>query len=250
MRHSILRVLSAVLVFRRARLRDAAVERAAAAGNAASGSAALIGEILSERNGMEEDLRVLTDEIGGRITGSPAYEAALQWGVEAFRRAGVESVRLESYDAAARWEAESATASGRGPLPVFAARRLLLARPFDPGRPDRAAGGRGRGTQGGLRQARGDGAGSDRSRPQQADEVARRPVRRVHGRPRDAGRRREERISAILLFSSRPRDLLYRHQVSLDGTVSALADGPGRARGRAEARRLLEKGRKITVSWS
>src|SRR5262249_57252140 len=75
------------------------------------GAAALIGEVLSARDRMEEDLRVLTDEIGGRVTGSPAYEAALQWGVEAFKRAGVDSVNLESYDAPARWEAESARAA-------------------------------------------------------------------------------------------------------------------------------------------
>jgi hypothetical protein len=61
-----------------------------------------MGEVLSQRNRMEEDLRVPTDEIGGRVTGSPGYEAALQWGVEAFRKAGVDSVKLESYDAPAR----------------------------------------------------------------------------------------------------------------------------------------------------
>src|ERR1700751_5004134 len=89
----------------------ARAQAASSAKSPASASAALIGEVLSPRNRMEEDLRVLTDEIGGRVTGSPAYEAALQWGIEAFRRAGVDSVKLESYDAPARWEAESATAA-------------------------------------------------------------------------------------------------------------------------------------------
>src|SRR6266851_8606274 len=70
---------------------------AAPPGREDAGSAALIGEVLSPRSRMEEDLRVLTDEIGGRVTGSPAYEEALRWGVEALRRAGVDSVRLEAY---------------------------------------------------------------------------------------------------------------------------------------------------------
>ena len=56
------------------------------------------------------DLRVLTDEIGGRVTGSAGYEKALQWGVEAFRRAGVDSVKLEAYPVAG----EMGRRSGRG----------------------------------------------------------------------------------------------------------------------------------------
>src|SRR6266542_3423646 len=71
-----------------------------------AGPAALIGEVLSPRSGMEENLRVLTDEIGGRVTGSPAYEEALRWSVEIFRRAGVDSVHLEAYDAPAKWAAQ------------------------------------------------------------------------------------------------------------------------------------------------
>jgi hypothetical protein len=71
----------------------------------------LVGEVLAQRNRMEGHLRVLSAEIGGRVTGSLGYEAALRWGVEAFRKAGVDSVKLESYDAPARWEAQSATAA-------------------------------------------------------------------------------------------------------------------------------------------
>src|ERR1700692_686041 len=38
---------------------------------------------------MQENLRRLTDEIGGRVTGSPAMERAVQWATSAFRAAGV-----------------------------------------------------------------------------------------------------------------------------------------------------------------
>ncbi len=47
-------------------------------------------EVLSTRSRMAEDLQTLCDEIGGRATGSRAYEAALEWGKEAFRRAGLD----------------------------------------------------------------------------------------------------------------------------------------------------------------
>jgi carboxypeptidase Q len=48
---------------------------------------AIAAEVLSPRSRMAEDLQTLCDEIGGRATGSRAYEAALEWGKEAFRRA-------------------------------------------------------------------------------------------------------------------------------------------------------------------
>jgi len=45
---------------------------------------------------MEENLRRLTDEIGGRVTGSPEMAKAVEWAVAAFRAAGVE-VHTEKY---------------------------------------------------------------------------------------------------------------------------------------------------------
>src|SRR5690242_14345267 len=40
-----------------------------------------------------EDLRQLTDTIGGRPTGSAALERAVDWGLVKFREAGLENVR-------------------------------------------------------------------------------------------------------------------------------------------------------------
>ena len=54
-----------------------------------------------------EDLRTLTDDIGGRVSGSPAMERAVRWGVEAFRRAGVD-VRTESYLMPRTWRGDLA----------------------------------------------------------------------------------------------------------------------------------------------
>jgi len=45
----------------------------------------------------------LTDRIGGRVPGTPAIEKAAEWGVEAFRAAGADSVHAETFTIAAPW---------------------------------------------------------------------------------------------------------------------------------------------------
>jgi len=52
---------------------------------------------------MIDDLRELCDTIGGRATGSPACERATGWGAAKFRAAGVTNVRLEPYTIPRTW---------------------------------------------------------------------------------------------------------------------------------------------------
>jgi carboxypeptidase Q len=51
---------------------------------------------------MEENLRRLTDEIGGRVTGTPEMARAIEWGVAAFRAAGMD-VHTEKYSLPVTW---------------------------------------------------------------------------------------------------------------------------------------------------
>jgi carboxypeptidase Q len=51
---------------------------------------------------MEENLRRLTDEIGGRVTGTPQMAKAVNWAVAAFRAAGIE-VHTEKYTLPVTW---------------------------------------------------------------------------------------------------------------------------------------------------
>jgi len=51
---------------------------------------------------IQENLRHLTDEIGGRVTGSPAMERAVQWATSAFRAVGVD-VHTEKYQLPLTW---------------------------------------------------------------------------------------------------------------------------------------------------
>ena len=74
-------------------------------------SALLIERLTGPSSRLETDLRVLTDQIGGRVTGSAGYEKALRWGVDGFHRAGLDTVKLESYPVPAKWEAISASAA-------------------------------------------------------------------------------------------------------------------------------------------
>jgi carboxypeptidase Q len=54
------------------------------------------------------NLQRLTDEIGGRVPGTPAMQKAVQWGVEALKAAGADSVHTEEFTILNSW-AEGAT---------------------------------------------------------------------------------------------------------------------------------------------
>ena len=65
------------------------------------------------------DLRALTDGIGGRVTGTPAMERAVAWGVAAFRAAGVD-VHTESWELPVTWAEGASTLelTGSAAFPV------------------------------------------------------------------------------------------------------------------------------------
>lgn len=57
---------------------------------------------------LQENLRRLTDEIGGRVSGTRAMQHAVQWGVQAFTAAGADTVHTESFEIPYSWS-EGAT---------------------------------------------------------------------------------------------------------------------------------------------
>src|SRR2546430_9979 len=87
---------------------------------------------------LEENLRRLTDEIGGRVTGSPEMAKAVEWAVAAFRAEGVD-VHTEKFTLPVTWrEGETRlellgavkfpvhlVAGGRSPRTPFALRARL-----------------------------------------------------------------------------------------------------------------------------
>jgi carboxypeptidase Q len=60
-------------------------------------------EALKPSTPLQENLRVLTDEIGGRVPGTPAMQKAIRWGVDAFKGAGADSVHTEEFTIAQSW---------------------------------------------------------------------------------------------------------------------------------------------------
>jgi len=65
-------------------------------------AAAKITPIVMGDSPVEENLRRLTDVIGGRVTGSPTMAKAVEWGVAGFRAAGVD-VHTEKYTLPVVW---------------------------------------------------------------------------------------------------------------------------------------------------
>jgi len=52
---------------------------------------------------LESDLRRLTDEVGGRVPGTPAMQRAVDWGVQMFKAAGADSVHTEEFTIPYSW---------------------------------------------------------------------------------------------------------------------------------------------------
>lgn len=52
---------------------------------------------------LEENLKKLTDEVGGRVPGTPAMANAVAWGVNAFKQAGAESAHTETFTIPTSW---------------------------------------------------------------------------------------------------------------------------------------------------
>ena len=83
--------------------------------------AARIIQAALQPSSLESNLRGLTDDIGGRIPGTPAMRRAVDWGVHAFKSVGAENVHTEEFTIPYSW-AEGATemtvgATGTAPDP-------------------------------------------------------------------------------------------------------------------------------------
>ena len=72
------------------------------------------------------NLEQLTDQIGGRVPGTPAMEKAVQWGVDAFKAAGADSIHVENFTIPTSW-AEGATQMTVVAPESFSVRAISLA---------------------------------------------------------------------------------------------------------------------------
>ena len=195
------------------------------------------------------DLRSLTDEIGGRPTGSEANRRAVEWGLARFREAGVEA-RAETFPMPSLWLERSASARVGGEL-TFELRTAAM--PFSAATPT-----------GGLTAPLldgGAGAEADFARLGASAKgafvlIATEELVDLEGLFREYAEAAEvERrafaadVAGVAYMASRPKGLLYRHNVSI---------GPRNKRpmlilereSAARALRLLRSGRRLTLTAS
>jgi carboxypeptidase Q len=186
----------------------------------------LVGRALGETPLMA-DLAELCDRVGGRPTGSPACVRAVEWGAAKFRAAGIDRVTVEPFAVPELWLPVSAEASCVSPE-IFPIR--IAAAPYSPSTPG------GSSIEAPVVDAE-NGLPEDYAK---LGAAARGAIALVHNAEMKSlddlfaeylsnGRRIEAAkaagIVAILMESSRPRGLLYRHPASVVGKMTALPMG-------------------------
>jgi carboxypeptidase Q len=198
-----------------------------------------------------DDLRELVDTIGGRPSGSPALERAVDWALARFKAAGVDVVRAESYEAPRLWLPRKETAEliapsaagGRVALRVAAmpfahatASGGLEAEVVDVGRGDDAAVA-GAGALGGKLAL-----------------VHTEPMRSIDDlfkeyleTPPLLARLKKAGAVGVLYLSNRSGRLLYRHNATLDGSVHALPAAVIEREGGLRVARLVAAGQHVRV---
>ncbi|HEY2807445.1 MAG TPA: M28 family peptidase [Steroidobacteraceae bacterium] len=194
------------------------------------------------------DLQELTDDIGGRPTGSPALAEAIRWGTQKFRGAGLAGVHAETYTAPALWYQGGESGEMLAPqarvlrvaaLPFSAGtgEQGITAEVIDVGSGDAtaftAAGAR---LKGRLALVTGSPARTSADNDNEFDIMM-----RIFPAARSAG------AAGVLWASGHPGRLLYRQPVGLNTVVDPL---PGAMLEREEAlriSRLLARGKTVRL---
>jgi carboxypeptidase Q len=190
------------------------------------------------------DLRELSDGIGGRPTGSPACERAIRWAAKKFRDIGIQNVSVEPFDAKSLWLPVSAEASAVAPV-QFNLR--IAASPMSPS------------TSAPIEARLVDAGDATPEAFAKLGGQIKGAIVLVHSSEmktlddlfaeymRNAGlleAARKYQPAALLLESTRPRLLLYRHPISLD---SSYAPVPTAIIAREHAERLARLAQKGEV---
>lgn len=193
---------------------------------------------------IESNLRRLTDEIGGRVPGTPAMANAVAWGVEAFKLAGADSVHTEEFTIPSSW------AEGDTRMSVVLPEKFVLRVVALPWTPAMA-----------MRKPSpivnvGEGSAADFAKatiPEgsillvQSNEMATwDDLFAEYARaPGIIERAAKAKATAIAFQSTRPHDLLYRHTNSIAGEIDRLPMVMVAREDAARVVRLLESGQKL-----
>jgi carboxypeptidase Q len=193
------------------------------ASSCAQAAAKLMPIILGD-SPMIENLRKLTDEIGGRVSGSPEMAKAVQWGIGGFRAAGVD-VHTEKYTLPVSWKEGATRLSITAPAAAAPRTLRAVSEGWSPATPRDGIEGNvvdiGTGKEADISRA-GNLKGAillahseiGSSWPDLFNEYMRPPG--------IIARAVREGAAAILWMSARERLLLYRHTNSLNGEIDKI----------------------------
>jgi carboxypeptidase Q len=163
------------------------------------------------------DLRELCDGIGGRPTGSPACDRAIEWAAKKFRDIGIQNVSVEPFEAHSMWLPVSAEAAAVSPA-TFNIR--IAAAPMSPstkGTIEARIVDAGEGTPEAFAKLGGAVKGAivlvHSTEMKTFDDLFAEYMRNIVLLEAV----KKYKPVAMLLESTRPRGLLYRHPISLDG---------------------------------
>lgn len=193
---------------------------------------------------LEKNLQHLTDEIGGRVPGTPSMEEAIEWAQDAFRKAGGENVHAEQFQIPHSWTERETRFTVEAPLELkLHAVSVAWAPPLRP-----------------LRHAHivdvGGGAADDFSR---AGNIAG-SILLVHGKVIQTWDDLNEeynrvppiiqaavrgRAAAVAWIAERDRDLLYRHTDTQTGDLEPIAQVIIAREEGLRIARLLASGRQV-----
>ncbi|HEY7098314.1 MAG TPA: M20/M25/M40 family metallo-hydrolase [Terriglobales bacterium] len=170
---------------------------------------------------LENNLQRLTDGIGGRVPGTPAMDKAVQWGVDAFKAAGADSVKTEDFTIRASWS-EGATQASVVDPERFTLRAVSIAwAPALAAHKHVPVVDVGDGSAEGFAKA-GNIAGAvllvHSDEMKKWDDLFAEYLRA----PGIIDRAVKGNALAILFQSTRPHDLLYRHNNSTDGEIDRI----------------------------
>ncbi len=199
---------------------------------------------------LEENLRYLTDTIGGRVTGTPAADRAADWAVQAFRHAGVDEVHTEKFTIPIGWSEGRTQMEILSPTP-FPVRLVSIG--WSPAIPEP-----------GISQDVVDAGFGDEAGFTKAGAAAKGAIVLIHSKflvtwddltneysigPGIIDRAMKAGAIGVLWMSSRPNLLLYRHTLAVNGEVEKI---PQAVLAREDAERMarfLAAGQEVRVHW-
>ena len=199
---------------------------------------------------LEENLRYLTDTIGGRVTGSAAADRAVGWAVEAFRHTGVDEVLTEKFTVPVGWAEGLTRVEVLSPEPF---RVRLVSTGWSPPTPE-----------GGITADIVDVGSGDATGFAKAGDAAKDAIVLVHSnllvtwedlsnvdkfQPGIIARASSAGAAAIFWMSTRPNLLLYRHTNSGDGKLEDLPQATVAREDAERIARFLASGQKVRVHF-